>query len=1319
MIVDASGSPVTSQKSAAPENLQQGKSNPILISSGSTEANFGFSNEKLKSLLISKITQKRSGAKNDRPIKVKTPALQKQSRYKEQPVYGKEYPGAHPLIALRAMAWSSTVVFSILTYRRHQLTKRQLLLVPREEEPSFRFHVLEYSASEIMKHPAFDDIDKFAILDLFRKIDPHNEHQRKLKQYEEGKKELSARERKLVDYYNSKHLNFHKSRNKHKKEIFSLLNDPDPYFSEESSWYYLLSTVLEDLLLIDRGVIIKVRNSKGEIIALTPVDGITIRPYVDETGFITHYVQVVDGEPTREYIPKEDVIIFRSNITGDVYMYGYGVPNMDVLWTTILSDLYIDKGNVDYYRKGGSVPEGFLSVSPPNNEEGIYVQFDKEELDGIQRQLQAIIMSDFTQVPIISGGKFEWIDLKGNRKDMQFKELAEYLIRKICAVFQVSPQDVGVLHDVNRACYSEDTETLTENGWKYYWEIGENEKIATFNPETQAIEYHVPNSFHLYPYKGEMKHFSSKQVDVLVTPDHDMWVKEQSPNRNTKNWIKKHAEALSGTFYFKGSTGLITSQEGDLQIIDYELSDKNVSGIDYEGYVYCFNVPNHLFVTRRNGRIGIHGNTAEQQSSLTKARGLETLAFTVSTYVTHGVIDEIRKEKDIKLWFKEDDSDKIKEWWATVQGQLQTGYKSINQAKSENGEDPVPWGDTPMQGLKNWNPEEGLGAAMEGGMPGAPGGAPGAPQLPPGLDQMSGGDSPPPLNIPGQTEGMAPSLGQPPAIKSVLTEMLSSDYLAEYDQMDVTPMVKSLLSDIPAAGISTELFDALHAPNEDDVIELSQSADYTIASMVKKVSLGFDHRSGLLSLEILTNRVSYKKENLLKLAMYLFRFSNDNHSIDVSPEYCQILLSDPQPLPALGESGTVANALTSILSNLNTFSQDYVGYPVRIRLLHDDITPGTHEVTPSYTLTKFINDLGTVDDLQMVDSFFSLTDDDRSLILDRISELLKKNPQELNERKILRLAVTKELANKVVDLLKEYRADIGDFYERLARQYKKHFNKETLYELGTDFNNNSYPDVIWRTGGYQNISKILKDLEGKDNSKKLALELVNRLVLNHWFGYSSYADDYDIKMAIISLFALEPKLEKLIDLEESVERVKEATEILYRLGESAAIDDATVPPTTLNLGHVLQDYYTTRMEGLSYDESLRDEIYDITGQLILFMENIELSNLDKKFEDLISMAYHQTRVLADAALCELEELSNSLTNLMGGHDIVIEIDPETFSPYQGEMINLDTVYEVVSDNFADNFEIQNNDILKSVVSKLIKNEDLDEFEGQLVDALRG
>ena len=84
---------------------------------------------------------------------------------------------------------------------------------------------------------------------------------------------------------------------------------------------------------------------------------------------------------------------------------------------------------------------------------------------------------------------------------------------------------VNASQDVNRACYSEDTETLTEHGWKKYFEVEPQEKIATYNPKTDRIEFHEPIGVYVYPYEGEMFYFNGRTTDILVTPEHKMWVR--------------------------------------------------------------------------------------------------------------------------------------------------------------------------------------------------------------------------------------------------------------------------------------------------------------------------------------------------------------------------------------------------------------------------------------------------------------------------------------------------------------------------------------------------------------------------------------------------------------------------------------------------------------------------------------------------------------------------------------------------------------------------------------------------------------------------
>ena len=73
-------------------------------------------------------------------------------------------------------------------------------------------------------------------------------------------------------------------------------------------------------------------------------------------------------------------------------------------------------------------------------------------------------------------------------------------------------------------CYDEKTEILTENGWKRFSELGEDEKVLTANPETKELNYQKPLRKFKFPYQGTMIHFKSKTFDCMVTPEHKMFI---------------------------------------------------------------------------------------------------------------------------------------------------------------------------------------------------------------------------------------------------------------------------------------------------------------------------------------------------------------------------------------------------------------------------------------------------------------------------------------------------------------------------------------------------------------------------------------------------------------------------------------------------------------------------------------------------------------------------------------------------------------------------------------------------------------------------
>jgi DNA polymerase elongation subunit (family B) len=75
-------------------------------------------------------------------------------------------------------------------------------------------------------------------------------------------------------------------------------------------------------------------------------------------------------------------------------------------------------------------------------------------------------------------------------------------------------------------CYSGDTEVLTEEGWKLIKNIVNNKekiKIATLNPKNNEVIYHYPTEYIKYKYNGKMFFQNSNRINLLVTPNHQLW----------------------------------------------------------------------------------------------------------------------------------------------------------------------------------------------------------------------------------------------------------------------------------------------------------------------------------------------------------------------------------------------------------------------------------------------------------------------------------------------------------------------------------------------------------------------------------------------------------------------------------------------------------------------------------------------------------------------------------------------------------------------------------------------------------------------------
>src|SRR6202050_1318090 len=91
------------------------------------------------------------------------------------------------------------------------------------------------------------------------------------------------------------------------------------------------------------------------------------------------------------------------------------------------------------------------------------------------------------------------------------------------------------IRNVSRVfCYDAETEVLTEDGWKGWPEVDGSEMFGTVNPEDGRLEYQRATEHFGGDYDDLMYRVRSEQVDLLVTPNHRMWVKAHDTQANKR-----------------------------------------------------------------------------------------------------------------------------------------------------------------------------------------------------------------------------------------------------------------------------------------------------------------------------------------------------------------------------------------------------------------------------------------------------------------------------------------------------------------------------------------------------------------------------------------------------------------------------------------------------------------------------------------------------------------------------------------------------------------------------------------------------------------
>lgn len=97
--------------------------------------------------------------------------------------------------------------------------------------------------------------------------------------------------------------------------------------------------------------------------------------------------------------------------------------------------------------------------------------------------------------------------------------------------------DIGKKRHPSSFCYDNKTEVLTENGFKLFKDLKRNERVATLNLEGE-LEYQKPIRYFKKDYKGKMYQVKNSKIDLMVTPNHKMYIKRGSLNYRSQKLPK-------------------------------------------------------------------------------------------------------------------------------------------------------------------------------------------------------------------------------------------------------------------------------------------------------------------------------------------------------------------------------------------------------------------------------------------------------------------------------------------------------------------------------------------------------------------------------------------------------------------------------------------------------------------------------------------------------------------------------------------------------------------------------------------------------------
>ena len=231
----------------------------------------------------------------------------------------------------------------------------------------------------------------------------------------------------------------------HIEVLNQFFNNPNRY----DSFRTFMDKFIEDLLVIDAACYEKVNNQGGLPAEVYYVDGSTIKPMFDIHGIMgdpayAQFMPMNQGtNPDAEW-NRDEFTYVMQNPQADIQNFGYGLSPLEGVIMVATNILNADNYMGQFFDIG-TLPPKLIDLGPdiPPAEVEAFRAYWKSEIEG--KPWKSAIMG---------GGTLTTVDLSsGLPVDMQFENYQVWLMKIICAAYEISPQDIGMTAEMglNRA----------------------------------------------------------------------------------------------------------------------------------------------------------------------------------------------------------------------------------------------------------------------------------------------------------------------------------------------------------------------------------------------------------------------------------------------------------------------------------------------------------------------------------------------------------------------------------------------------------------------------------------------------------------------------------------------------------------------------------------------------------------------------------------------------------------------------------------------------------------------------------------------------